>query len=98
MKKLLVVMVLLVLMVQRVDGRFTNNCAHSVIGDISGDGVVSLADLSMLAASYGARVGETRFDSNADLNCDGVIGWQDEKILRVGWVLFENRFEREGER
>ena len=38
---LLVVMVLLVLMVQRVDGRFTNNCAHSVIGDISGDGVLS---------------------------------------------------------
>jgi hypothetical protein len=41
--------------------------------DVNGDGIVNDADLAIIRASFGARVGQPNFNANADLNHDGVV-------------------------
>lgn len=45
--------------------------------DITGDGVIDLADLSLLLASFGSSYGEEGFIPYADLDADGSIGLAD---------------------
>jgi hypothetical protein len=42
-------------------------------GDINGDGVVNCADLDIVKASFGKKVGQSGFDMRADVNDDGVV-------------------------
>jgi Dockerin type I domain len=42
-------------------------------GDLNGDGAVNCADLAIIKASFGKRVGQTGFDIRADVNGDGVV-------------------------
>jgi hypothetical protein len=42
-------------------------------GDLNGDGVVNCADLAIIKASFGKRVGQAGFDIRADVNGDGVV-------------------------
>ena len=49
----------------------------SVIGDVDNDGLVTCADVSLLRASFGKRAGQPGFNSNADLNNDGVVDIRD---------------------
>lgn len=64
-----------------------NNCAHNIIGDVNADGAVSLADVSLMASSWGKHIGQDGFVKGADLNCDWRVGDEDLWILEVGWKL-----------
>ena len=44
-----------------------------LVGDLNGDGIVNCADLTIIKASFGKRVGQTGFDIRADVNGDGVV-------------------------
>jgi hypothetical protein len=45
----------------------------SVAGDLNDDGSVNCADLAMIKASFGKKVGQTGFDIRADVNGDGIV-------------------------
>jgi len=47
--------------------------ASYLIGDRNGDGVVDCADLAIVKASFGKKVGQPGYDPRADVNGDGVV-------------------------
>jgi hypothetical protein len=49
------------------------------LGDINGDGQISISDYIDLASMYGERAGEPGFKAAADLNSDGIIDAVDFK-------------------
>jgi YVTN family beta-propeller protein len=44
-----------------------------LIGDVNGDGVVNCADIAIVKAAFGSKVGNSNFDPRADVNKDGVV-------------------------
>ena len=48
-----------------------------IMGDVNGDGVVDMRDISELCNRYGAKPGEPRWDYYCDLNRDGRIDLRD---------------------
>jgi hypothetical protein len=52
-----------------------------ITGDINRDGRVSLADLVILAQAFGSRLGEPKWNQNADIDGNGVVGLSDLVIL-----------------
>jgi hypothetical protein len=50
-------------------------------GDVNLDCRVNIFDLSLVAVSYGARLGDPRYNPNADLNGDGIINITDLTIV-----------------
>jgi Dockerin type I domain len=42
-------------------------------GDLNGDGLVNCADIAIIKASFGKKVGQAGFDIRADVNGDGVV-------------------------
>ena len=42
-------------------------------GDVNGDGIVDIWDLSIVAVTYGTFEGEPVYDSDADTNKDGIV-------------------------
>ena len=76
-----------------------NNCAHPIMGDVNSDGQVSLADLSIIMAAYGSKLGQPGYRAYADLNCDKVIGIWDLRIYDLGYRMWVDmigppRYER----
>jgi hypothetical protein len=53
----------------------------TLVGDLNGDGTVSIADLQPFAESYGASAGQPNYDSAADFNLDGIVNQVDAKAL-----------------
>jgi hypothetical protein len=51
------------------------------IGDLNGDGVVNIADISILNQAFGTVEGDEGYDDELDLNKDGVINIADFSIL-----------------
>jgi hypothetical protein len=49
------------------------NSGAPVPGDVNGDGVVNCADLAVVKASFGKKLGQVGFDPRADVNFDGVV-------------------------
>jgi uncharacterized repeat protein (TIGR01451 family) len=45
----------------------------SLPGDVNGDGVVNCADVAVVKAAFGKRVGQTGYSAAADTNNDGVV-------------------------
>jgi Dockerin type I domain len=56
-----------------------NGVPHT--GDVNGDGVVNCADLDIVKAAFGEKVGQTGFDMRADVNDDGIVN-----ILDLSYV------------
>jgi hypothetical protein len=52
-----------------------------VTGDLTGDGLVGAADLTVLLSAWGTR------GSPADLNGDGVVGSADITVLLSAWTM-----------
>jgi len=50
-------------------------------GDVSGDGIVDILDLSIVAVSYGQFEGEPGYNPDADLNKDGIVDIWDISIV-----------------
>jgi parallel beta-helix repeat protein len=53
----------------------------TISGDLNGDLKVSLADLVILAIAYDSRPGDTRWNPNADIDDNSVVGLSDLVIL-----------------
>jgi hypothetical protein len=47
------------------------------LGDVNGDGLVNIIDLTLIAFAYGSLEGEPDYNPDADLNCDGIVDMQD---------------------
>ena len=45
----------------------------AISGDRNGDGVVNCADLDIVKASFGKKIGQAGFDPRADVNSDGIV-------------------------
>ena len=45
----------------------------SLVGDVNEDGVVDIADLSLVGICYGSFEGEPQYNPDADINCDGIV-------------------------
>jgi len=52
-----------------------------VLGDVNGDQKVDCTDLALVKASFGKKTGDSGFNSNADVNNDGVINILDLAIV-----------------
>jgi len=55
--------------------------APALIGDINGDGIVDIRDISIVGRAYGAYPGHTRWDPRADLNGDSLVDIRDISIV-----------------
>jgi hypothetical protein len=67
-----------------------NNCTGgwvivTIPGDLNGDFQVKLGDLVILANAYGCRPGGAKWNPNADIDNNGVIGLSDLVILAVNY-------------
>lgn len=56
-----------------------------LIGDINGDGAVTLVDFALLAASFNKRPTDTGYDARADLNSDQVVTLADFALLAANF-------------
>ena len=52
-----------------------------IAGDINGDGIIDIADFTVISATYGSNMGDAEFSAAADLNGDDVINIFDLTIL-----------------
>jgi trimeric autotransporter adhesin len=53
------------------------NFSIRLTGDLNADGVVDCADLAIVKASFGKRLGDPGFDPRADVNGDGIVNVRD---------------------
>jgi len=44
-----------------------------ILGDINGDGIVDVFDFIIVAAAFGSKPGDSKWNPDADLNSDGLI-------------------------
>jgi trimeric autotransporter adhesin len=49
------------------------NCESGSVLSIRCDGLVNCADLAIIKASFGKKIGQAGFDIRADVNGDGVV-------------------------
>ncbi len=54
-----------------------NKVYLKLLGDINGDGTVSLQDLILLAQAYGYKSGQPKYNPEADINGDGTVNLTD---------------------
>jgi len=52
-----------------------------MMGDINGDGVIDIYDLTTVGAVYGSFKGDPRYDPEADINKDGHIDMRDLAVI-----------------
>lgn len=53
------------------------NFSITLAGDVNGDGTVNCADIAIVKAALGKRIGEPGFDARADVNGDGIVNIRD---------------------
>jgi len=51
--------------------------SKTLIGDVNGDGIVDIGDLTIVALAFGYFEGEPGYDPDADLNTDGIVDMRD---------------------
>ncbi|MCK4474688.1 carboxypeptidase regulatory-like domain-containing protein, partial [Candidatus Bathyarchaeota archaeon] len=54
-------------------------------GDVNGDGVVDVFDLSIVGCAYGYFEGEPGYNADADLNEDGLVDGRDLAMVTINW-------------
>jgi hypothetical protein len=54
-------------------------------GDVNGDGVVDIFDLSIVGRAYGSFEGEPEYNPDADLNKDGIVDIGDISIVCINY-------------
>jgi nitrous oxidase accessory protein len=54
-------------------------------GDVNGDGVVDVMDLSIIGAAYGTFEGQPGYDPDADLNEDGIVDLRDLAVVTINY-------------
>jgi hypothetical protein len=54
-----------------------------LIGDINADGIVDIADIYLIALSYGAIIGTPQYKPNLNINSDGIIDIEDIYIAAI---------------
>lgn len=52
-----------------------------ILGDVNGDGVINIFDLTRVALAYGSEEGEPEYDPEADINRDGIVDIGDVSII-----------------
>ena len=56
-----------------------------MVGDINGDGIVDITDLTIVAVAYGRFQGEPGYNPDADLNKDGIVDIGDISIVTMNF-------------
>ena len=59
----------------------------TLVGDINGDGTVSVNDLAPFAEAYGQSAGSSKYNAAADFNQDGIVNQIDAKALEKNMPL-----------
>jgi hypothetical protein len=66
------------------DNTFINGWVYvGLVGDVNADGIVDIADIYIIALSYGATIGTPEYKSNLDINGDGIIDIADIYIAAL---------------
>jgi PKD repeat protein len=58
----------------------------TILGDLDGDGIVTIEDLAMIAFHNGSTLASTNWDPYADLNHDGTVNVQDLAIAAASFT------------
>ena len=51
-----------------------------VPGNVNGDGIVDMKDITMILRAYGSTPGQPKYNPNCDVNCDGIVDMKDVTI------------------
>lgn len=57
----------------------------SLVGDVNGDGVVDILDLSRVGMAFGCFEGEPNYNPDADINCDGIVDVVDVSLVSINF-------------
>jgi hypothetical protein len=63
------------------DGNWEIYCRTSLAGDVNGDNIVNVMDLTLVSLSYGTMEGEPGYNPDADINKDGIADMRDLRIV-----------------
>lgn len=66
---------------------FSDNFDSTIPGDVNGDGIVNILDISHISAHWypGPPIGPLDYDPNADINKDGAISILEVSIVSANW-------------
>ncbi len=67
------------------DGNWDVYYRTSLVGDVNGDGVVDIYDLSLVGKAYGAVVGQPAYNPDADITKDGRVDIRDIALVSRNW-------------
>ena len=56
-------------------------------GDLNSDGVIDIADVTLMAAAFGTSNGDQAYSETADINSDGTVNVLDLSILASHWGI-----------
>lgn len=69
--------------IDTTNNNFTTAASVTIPGDLNGDFTVGLSDLVILAQAYGTRLGDLKWNPNADIDGNGVVGLTDLVLLAM---------------
>jgi hypothetical protein len=55
----------------------------TIPGDVNGDGIVNVLDLTIVALSFGSFIGEPDYNPQADINQDGIVDMKDLSTVAI---------------
>ena len=55
----------------------------SLVGDVNGDGVVNVIDITLASIAFGSFEGESGYDPDCDINADGIVDMRDLSLVAM---------------